>query len=163
MSLNRFVRQLNPIQENKTNYVNIVKTFVIESSLSKSQLEKPAGKGPNSGTPRIEIFAKKIADGEDHILNDGNTIKITEITMNGEVYGKNDMDKLIKDFDDVESIKITNPETAWSKVAKTPEYGGEGGGQKISTSTQELMTAAIVLGGKKYDSTEITVDDAKKL
>ena len=74
MSLNRFVRQLNPIQENKTNYVNIVKTFVIESSLSKSQLEKPAGKGPNSGTPRIEIFAKKIADGEDHILNDGNTI-----------------------------------------------------------------------------------------
>ena len=163
MSLNRFVRQLNPIQENKTNYVNIVKTFVVESSLSKSQLEKPAGKGPNSGTPRIEIFAKKIADGEDHILNDGNTIKITEITMNGEVYGKNDMDKLIKDFDDVESIKITNPETAWSKVAKTPEYGGEGGGQKISTSTQELMTAAIVLGGKKYDSTEITVDDAKKI
>ena len=49
------------------------------------------------------------------------------------------------------------------KFAKTPEYGGEGGGQKISTSTQELMTAAIVLGGKKYDSTEITVDDAKKI
>ena len=163
MALQKYVRQLRPIQENKVDYVERVQTFVTESSLSKAQLEKPAGKGPNSGTPRIEIFAKKIADGEDHILNDGNTIKIKEITMNGEVYGKNDMNKLVKDFDDVESIKITNPETAWSKVAKTPEYGGEGGGQKISTSTQELMTAAIVLGGKKYDSTEITVDDAKKI
>jgi len=163
MSLRKSIRQLRPIKENKVDYVERVQTFVTESSLSKAQLEKPAGKGPNSGTPRIEIFAKKIADGEDHILNDGNTIKIKEITMNGEVYGKNDMNKLVKDFDDVESIKITNPETAWSKVAKTPEYGGEGGGQKISTSTQELMTAAIVLGGKKYDSTEITVDDAKKI
>ena len=163
MALQKYIRQLRPIQENKVDYVERVQTFVTESSLSKAQLEKPAGKGPNSGTPRIEIFAKKIADGEDHILNDGNTIKIKEITMNGEVYGKNDMNKLVKDFDDVESIKITNPETAWSKVAKTPEYGGEGGGQKISTSTQELMTAAIVLGGKKYDSTEITVDDAKKI
>jgi len=163
MALQKYVRQLRPIKENKVDYVERVQTFVTESSLSKAQLEKPAGKGPNSGTPRIEIFAKKIADGEDHILNDGNTIKIKEITMNGEVYGKNDMNKLVKDFDDVESIKITNPETAWSKVAKTPEYGGEGGGQKISTSTQELMTAAIVLGGKKYDSTEITVDDAKKI
>ena len=61
--------------------------FLSESALSKGELEKPAGKGPNSGTPRIEIFAKKIADGEDHMLNDGTTIKILEITMNGEVYG----------------------------------------------------------------------------
>ena len=83
--------------------------------------------------------------------------------MNGEVYGVKDMDKLVTDFEDVESISVSNPKTAWSKIAKTPEYGGEGGGQKISTSTQELMTAAIVLLGKKYDSTEITVDDASKI
>ena len=137
--------------------------FLSESSLSKGELEKPAGKGPNSGTPRIEIFAKKIADGEDHMLNDGTTIKILEITMNGEVYGVKDMDKLVTDFEDVQSISVSNPKTAWTKIAKTPEYGGEGGGQKISTSTQELMTAAIVLLGKKYDSTEITVDDASKI
>ena len=137
--------------------------FLSESSLNKGELEKPAGKGPNSGTPRIEIFAKKIANGEDHLLNDGTTIKILEITMNGEVYGVKDMDKLVTDFEDVESISVSNPKTAWSKIAKTPEYGGEGGGQKISTSTQELMTAAIVLLGKKYDSTEITVDDASKI
>jgi hypothetical protein len=137
--------------------------FLSESSLSKGELEKPAGKGPNSGTPRIEIFAKKIADGEDHMLNDGTTIKILQITMNGEVYGVKDMDKLVTDFDDVESVSVTNPKIAWSKIAKTPEYGGEGGGQKISTSTQELMTAAIVLLGKKYDSTEIAVDDASKI
>ena len=101
MSLNRFVRQLNPIKENKINYVDRVKYFITESSLSKNELQKPAGKGPNSGTPRIEIFAKKIADGEDHLLNDGTTIKILEITMNGEVYGVKDMDKLVTDFEDV--------------------------------------------------------------
>ena len=83
--------------------------FLSESSLSKGELEKPAGKGPNSGTPRIEIFAKKIADGEDHMLNDGTTIKILQITMNGEVYGVKDMDKLVTDFDDVESVSVTNP------------------------------------------------------
>ena len=103
--------------------------------LNKGELEKPVVK-VNSGTPRIEIFIKKIADGEDHMLNDGTTIKILEITMNGEVYGVKDMDKLVTDFEDVESISVSNPKTAWSKIIKTPEYGGEGGGQKISTSTQ---------------------------
>ena len=49
-----------------------------------------------------------------------------------------------------------------AKIAKTPEYGGKGGGEKISESTQELMTAAIVMIGTKYDSTEISVKDAKK-
>ena len=163
MSFTDHIRKLKPRVETYIPVVEKVHSIISESSLSKSQLQKLAGKGPNSGTPRIDIFAKKIADGEDHILSDGSTIKITQITMNGETYGVKDMDKLVTDFEDVESIAITQPQTAWSKVAKTPEYGGQGGGQTISTSTQELMTAAIVLGKKKYDSTEITVDDAKKI
>ena len=97
------------------------------------------------------------------MLNDGTTVKVKEITMNGEVYGVKDMKKLVDDFDDVDSISVTDPKISLSTFAKTPEYGGEGGGQKISTSTQELMTAALVLGKKKYDSTEISVDDAKKI
>ena len=163
MSIRAHVRKLRPVRESYTPHLQKVQNILTESSLNKAQLEKPAGKGPNSGIPRIEIFAKKIKDGEDHILNDGSTIKITQITMNGEIYGKGDMDKLVKDFEDVETIAITEPKTSWGKVAKTPEYGGEGGGQKISTSTQELMTAALVIGKKKYDSSEITVDDAKKI
>ena len=97
------------------------------------------------------------------MLKDGSTTKVTEITMNGKIYGVKDMDKFVSDFDDVETITVTNPKISLSKFAKTPEYGGEGGGQKISTSTQELMTAAVVLGGKKYDAEEISVDDAKKI
>ena len=134
-----------------------------ESALSKGELQKPAGKGPNAGILRAEIFADKISKGEEHLLNDGSSIVITKITMNGEIYGKNDMDKFVTDFEDVESISISEPPTPWKNVAKTPEYGGEGGGQKISTSTQELMTAAIVLLGKKFDSSEIDVEDAKKI
>ena len=163
MSFRRSVEQLRPARTPKVDLQEKVQLFFTESSLSKAQLEKPAGKGPNSGIPRIEIFADKISKGEDHMLNDGTTIKIKEITMNDKVYGVKDMKSLIKDFDDVEKIAITNPATAWKLVAKTPEYGGEGGGQKISTSTQELMTAAIVLAGTKYDSTEISVKDAKKI
>ena len=91
MSLNRYVRQLNPIQENKINYVDRVKYFITESSLSKNELQKPAGKGPNSGVPRVEIFADKVKNGEDHMLKDGSTIKVKEITMNGKVYSVKNM------------------------------------------------------------------------
>ena len=162
--LGNIVRQVKPVQETYSiDHADKVQALIIESSLSKAQLQKPAGKGPNAGTPRVEIFAKKIKDGEKHILNNGETVVITKITMNGEVYGKKDMAKFVKDFEDVESISITEPTISWSNVSKTPEYGGEGGGEKISTSTQELMTAALVMNKKKFDSGEIEVDDAKKI
>ena len=163
MSFRDHILILKPREETYTAPLDIVQKVLSESKLSKSELQKPAGKGPNSGIPRIEIFAKKITNGEDHMLNDGTTVKVKEVTMNGETYGVKDMNKLVKDFEDVDSISITDPKVSLGKFAKTPEYGGEGGGQKISTSTQELMTAAIVLGKKKYDSSEITVDDAKKI
>ena len=141
---------------------------LIEASLNKATLQDPVGQGPNSGKPRIEIFANKIKNGEEHILDDGSTIKITKITMSygdvsNEVYGIKDMNKLIKDFENVEKISITEPKTSWKDVAKTPEYGGQGGGVKISPNVQELMTAAIVLLGKKYDASEIDVEDAKEI
>ena len=73
---------------------------LIETSLNKAALQDPVGQGPNSGKPRIEIFANKIKNGEEHILDDGSTIKITKITMSygdvsNEVYGIKDMNKLI--------------------------------------------------------------------
>ena len=37
------------------------------------------------------------------------------------------------------------------------------GGKVISTDTQELMTAALVMNKRKFDSGEIEVDDAKKI
>ena len=47
-----------------------------------------------------------------------------------------------------------------SNFPKTPEYGGNGGGTKISESTQEIMTCAVVLLNKQFDEEEITVEDA---
>ena len=44
---------------------------LIETSLNKAALQDPVGQGPNSGKPRIEIFANKIKNGEEHILDDG--------------------------------------------------------------------------------------------
>ena len=134
-----------------------------ESSLSKSELEKPAGSGPNSGRPRIEIFADKIKKSEEHILNDGQTIVIKQLTMDGETYSPKDMSKLITAFPNASKMSVSDPATAWSKIAKTPEYGGKGGGTKISESTQELMTAAIVISNKTYDAQDISVEDAKKI
>ena len=162
--MRQFVTQLTrPKKKSYTSPLEKTQLFVVESSLSKGELQKPAGSGPNSGTPRIEIFANKIKKGENHILNDGSTVIIKQVTMNGQTYGKNDMTKLVKDFESVKTISITDPQMSWSKFAKTPEYGGKGGGEKISESTQELMTAAIVITNKTYDESNIDVDDAKKI
>ena len=81
----------------------------------------------------LKIFAKKITNGEDHMLNDVTTVKVKEVTMNGETYGVKDMNKLVKDFEDVGLISVTDPKVSLESFAKTPEYGGEGGGQTIST------------------------------
>ena len=166
MALQKYVRQLRPIQENKTNYVDKVQQlyYLYEGSkLNKGELLKPAGKGPNSGIPRIEIFADKIARGEEHMLDDGTTIVIKQITMDNKVYAPKDMKSMVVDFEDATKIAITDPDTKWGDMSKTSEYGGEGGGTKTSTSTQELMTATIVLLGKKYNSEKITVEDATEI
>ena len=139
------------------------KQFISESNLSKSELQKVAGRGPNSGILRIEIFANKIKKSEEHITVDGETVVIKQITMDGKVYNVNDMNSFVTDFENVNKIAITNPNISLSKLAKTPEYGGEGGGEKISTSTQELMTAALVIMNKKYNADKITVEDASKI
>ena len=49
---------------------------LIETSLNKKTLQALVGQGPNSGKPRIEIFANKIKNGEEHILDDGSTIQM---------------------------------------------------------------------------------------
>ena len=87
MSFRDHILILKPREETYTAPLDIVQKVLSESKLSKSELQKPAGKGPNSGIPRIEIFAKKITNGEDHMLNDGTTVKVKEVTMNGETYG----------------------------------------------------------------------------
>ena len=45
MSIRAHVRKLRPIQENKIDYVNKIKKFVTESSLSKPELQNLLVKG----------------------------------------------------------------------------------------------------------------------
>jgi hypothetical protein len=162
--LQPYVRQLRPRTENYIPPVDKIQNFLTESSLGPKVLSQPAGQGPNSGQPRIEIFVDKIKRGEDHILTDGTTIIIKQITLRDKTYNKSNISQLIQDFEDnSKGIKISDPKISWEDLAKTPEYGGQGGGKKISTSTQELMTATIVLLGKKYDASEIDVKDAEQI
>ena len=57
MSLNRFVRQLNPIQENNTNYVNRVQTLLDESydfyPKSEEEIKKTLKDFPNENIKDI--------------------------------------------------------------------------------------------------------------
>ena len=148
-------------------YIN----FIFEGSdLSKPELLKrvSSGSAENIGKFRYEVFANKIWSNEKHILKDGNTIVIKTITMGGNEYkasNPKDKQQFIDDFEKTEGkgIKVTDPKTLLSDFAKTPEYGGKGGGTKISESTQEIMTCAVVLLGKKYDEEEITVEDAAEI
>ena len=128
--LQQYVRQVKPRNESYTPPVDKVQNLYSlyeGSSLNRKELMKPAGKGPNTGVPRIEIFADKIAKGEEHMLNDGTTIVIKQITMDDKTYASKDMKSMVTDFEDATKISITDPATAWGDVAKTPEYGGEGG------------------------------------
>ena len=172
MSLQKYVRQLRPRTEKYISPLDKVQMFLSETSLGPKMLTQPAGQGPNSGRPRYEIFADKIWNGEEHIQNDGNTVVIKTITMGRNEYKssiKDDKKRFIDDFvaTDGAGIKITNPSISITNktngLSKTPEYGGQGGGKKISTSVQELMTATIILLGKKYDASEIDVKDAEEI
>lgn len=138
---------------------------LFESSLSSSELIKSAGAGPNKGMPRYEVFAKKVWSKEEHILKDGTAAIVKKLEMSGVVYSaskKEDKVKFIKAFEETggKGLKCIDPPLAMTNFAKTPEYGGKGGGEKISESTQELMTAAIVLNGYTYDAQDIDTEDA---
>ena len=148
------------------------KDYFSESTLSRPELIKPAGSGPNSGLPRYEIFANKIWKSEEHILNDGNTIVIKTIALGGNEYKSSnpkDKQKFINDFaeTDGEGIKIIDPSVSMTNkvngLSKTPEYGGRGGCKKISESTQEIMTCAVVLLNKQFNEEEITVEEKAQL
>ena len=51
MSLNRFVRQLNPIQKNKVDYVDVIQNIMEAKGLDIGELQKIRG-----GKPRLHIL-----------------------------------------------------------------------------------------------------------
>lgn len=144
---------------------------LLSEALSNPTLKTPASAGPNSGLQRYEIFANKVwgkGDITSHIKNDGSTIVIKKVEMGGKIYSASnprDKAKFIKDYFEIEGkgFKIIDPDVKLSDLAKTPEYGGKGGGTKISESTQELMVCCLVLNGYTYDGTDIDAEQASEI
>jgi hypothetical protein len=144
---------------------------ILSEGLSNSTLNSPSNAGPNSGLQRYEIFANKVwgkGDITSHIKNDAGTIVVKKVEMGGNVYSSSnpkDKAKFIKDYyeTDGKGFKITDPTIKLSDLAKTPEYGGKGGGTKISESTQELLVCCLVLNGYTYDGTDIDAEQASEI
>ena len=144
---------------------------ILSEALSKSTLNTPSSSGPNSGLQRYEIFANKVwgsGDITSHIKNDAGTVVIKKVEMGGNVYSSSnakDKSKFIKDFleTDGAGFKITDPAVSLADLAKTPEYGGKGGGTTISESTQELLVCCLVLNGYTYDGTDIDAEQASEI
>lgn len=144
---------------------------ILSEALSKSTLNTPSSSGPNSGLQRYEIFANKVwgsGDITSHIKNDAGTVVIKKVEMGGKVYSASnakDKSKFVKDFleTDGAGFKITDPAVSLADLAKTPEYGGKGGGTTISESTQELLVCCLVLSGYTYDGTDIDAEQASEI
>ena len=59
--LQKYVRQVRPRNESYTPPIDKIQSFLNETSLGPKVLTQPAGQGPNSGRPRIEIFVDKMS------------------------------------------------------------------------------------------------------
>jgi hypothetical protein len=144
---------------------------ILSEALSNSTLNSFSNAGPNSGLQRYEIFANKVwgkGDITSHIKNDASTIVVKKVEMGGNIYSSSnpkDKAKFIKDYyeTDGKGFKITDPAVSLADLAKTPEYGGKGGGTKVSESTQELLVCCLVLNGYTYDGTDIDAEQASEI
>ena len=155
LSFNKFLKYRNSIA-------------IMNEALSVKELGRPSSQGKNAGKFRYEIFAIKMWSGDEHILQDAGTVVVKKVEMGGKTYSASkseDKAKFINAFleTDGAGFKITDPAMAIGKFAKTEEYGGKGGGTKISESTQELMVCCLVLNGYTYDGTDIDAEQASEI
>ena len=151
MSLNRFVRQLNPINNNKIrNVLQFTEAFNI----------------PIKSDDDINSFDTKLDKSQlKSLLKYLQSLKTDDIPIAGgpagiKVRSAQDIDTKIRDW-----AKENTPDI---KLSFGQGSIGKGGGVKISESTQELMVAALVLNkviSKNIDEVEAVemIDYAKKV
>ncbi len=153
------------------NFIKEQNLQVLNEALSNATLKTTSNAGPNSGILRYEIFANKVWGSGDivkHIQNDANTVVVKKIKLGDIVYSASnaeDKENFIKDYFETDGagFKIIDPKISLSDLAKTPEYGGKGGGTKISESTQELLVCCLVLMEYSHDGTDIDVKQAAEI
>ena len=137
MSLNRFVRQLNPIQENKVNYVDVIQNIMEAKGLDIGELQKIRG-----GKPRLHILIDFI----------NNQTKVETTKGNRSVSWLSQIDKTAMESGDFESAFYNPGKKTYKKVfmtdkgdeirlndiLKTTMFGGgrgSGGGSEITGVT----------------------------
>jgi len=110
--LRKYVRQLNPIQENKITPVNRVQSFLQEGKLTPAEVIKY--------DKRIDLFIQKLKASDPFELDAGGTVTLK---YNPE------LEKAVKDADTakMKSIGLTTHDgkpLAWGKLLKSNEFGG---------------------------------------
>ena len=142
MSLNRYVRQLNPIQENNTDYVNRVKNLYEVNYLNAPELAKYGG-----------IRARTL----DKAIQDGTPLETTKGTFPLTWISDSDRDKfktaIGKDNDDYNAVLKSRgrfkpifknkdeEEFKIKDIVKTKMFGGEGSsGQPKGADWEDIIT-----------------------
>ena len=153
MSLNRFVRQLNPIKENKVDYVDVIQNIMEAKGLDIGELQKIRG-----GKPRLHILIDVINNqtkvettkGKTSLNWISNTDKVA--LESGDLISAFTDKKRYKPIfttDDGQKIKLND-------ILKTDMFGGgkgSGGGAENTAITEcaQCIYAAAIFNGVKLN------------
>ena len=153
MSLNRFVRQLNPIQENKVNYVDVIQNIMEAKGLDIGELQKIRG-----GKPRLHILID--------VINKQTKVETTKgKTSLNWIYNTDkvalESGDLISAFTDKKRYKPifttdNGQQIKLNDILKTDMFGGgkgSGGGAENTAITEcaQCIYAAAIFNGAKLN------------
>ena len=155
MSLQKYVQQLKPIQENNTNYVNRVQTLLCEKGMSPPEFAKYGGK-------RARIFDKAIDDGTP-LETDSGTFPLTWINDSDRDKFKTAIGQDAKAYNT--SLKSGNKfkpilqnkdgeQFTIKQIVKNKMFGGEGSsGEPKGADWEDIITHHfnVLVGQEGFD------------
>ena len=154
MSLNRFVRQLNPIQENKINYVERVQDLY-EATLSKADINK---------RDNFKVF-KDIIDNQKPLKTTKGDVSISWVDNQYKIaYDKGDLDAAFPRGTRV-FISSKGDKLKLSDIEKTDTFGGgkgSGGGSSGTTAgeSSQCVYLQTIWNNPKTDFNEVELTQA---
>ena len=154
MSLNRYVRQLNPIQENKINYVERVQDLY-EATLSKADINK---------RDNFKVF-KDIIDNQKPLKTTKGDVSISWVDNQYKIaYDKGDLDAAFPRGTRV-FISSKGDKLKLSDIEKTDTFGGgkgSGGGSSGTTAgeSSQCVYLQTIWNNPKTDFNEVELTQA---
>ena len=153
MSLNRYVRQLNPIQENKVNYVDVIQNIMEAKGLDIGELQKIRG-----GKPRLHILIDVINNQTKVETTKGTTTLNWISNIDKVALESGDLISAFTDKKRYKPIFTTNSgkQIKLTDVLKTDVFGGgkgSGGGSDNTALTEcaQCIYAAAIFNGTKLN------------